>query len=297
MHYCVHCHGPSGYGNGYNALHMDPRPRDLTDSQEEFLTTMSDQEVFEVISRDMVSFEEFEEEFEDEEDFDLMLYVPSNMPTFKYTLSDKERWALVAFVRTLHGRKGEFDVPAMQQERENKVNEAQAKVDAAEKNLEAAEEAAEAREEEDPDLSEEEEAVELAEEELAEAEAVLDRLTKRPLKFVARPELASTPEELQPLIEEGKTLYVDKYGCDSCHAIGGVGGVVGPPLDRAGFRLNGTWVYRWIKSPQAMKRKTRMPNLGLTDEHARAVTAYLGTLQAPARPSSAEATPQQAALQ
>ena len=46
VHYCSHCHGLKGYGNGYNALHMDPRPRDLTDSQEEFLTTMSDQEIF-----------------------------------------------------------------------------------------------------------------------------------------------------------------------------------------------------------------------------------------------------------
>ena len=296
MHYCVHCHGPSGSGNGYNAVHMDPRPRDLTDSQEEFLTTMSDQEVFDVFSRDMVSFEDFEEEFEDEEDFDLMLFVPPNMPTFKYTLSEKERWALVAFIRTLHGHNAEIDLAAMQQELENKVKEAQAKFEAAEKDLTAAEEAAEAREEEEPDLSGEEEAVEETEIGLVEAQAALDRLTKRPVKFVARPELASAPEELEPLIERGKTLYVDKYGCDSCHAIGGVGGVVGPPLDRAGFRLNGTWVYRWIKSPQAIKRKTRMPNLGLTDEHARAVTAYLGTLRAPARSEVAEATPQQAAL-
>ncbi len=74
---------------------------------------------------------------------------------------------------------------------------------------------------------------------------------------------------------------MDKYGCNGCHSIDGQGGVVGPPLDRAGFRLNDTWIYRWIKYPQIMKRKTRMPNLGITDEDAKAITMYLGTLRAP----------------
>jgi len=59
------------------------------------------------------------------------------------------------------------------------------------------------------------------------------------------------------------------------------GGKVGPALDRAGFRLNGTWIYRWVRNPQAMKPETRMPALGLSDADARAVTMYLGTLRAP----------------
>ena len=29
---------------------------------------------------------------------------------------------------------------------------------------------------------------------------------------------------------------------------------LGPALDRAGFRLNDTWVYRWIRYPQANKK-------------------------------------------
>jgi cytochrome c1 len=57
--------------------------------------------------------------------------------------------------------------------------------------------------------------------------------------------------------------------------------MVGPTLDRAGFRLNSTWVYRWIKYPQSMKPETRMPNLGLSDQDAKAVTMYLATLKAP----------------
>ncbi|MEC4674841.1 MAG: cytochrome c, partial [Nitrospirota bacterium] len=73
----------------------------------------------------------------------------------------------------------------------------------------------------------------------------------------------------------------EKYGCHGCHSIGEQGGLVGPALDRAGFRLNGTWIYKWIMYPQAMKKHTRMPNLGFNDEDARAVTAYLNTLRAP----------------
>ncbi|MDH5700130.1 MAG: cytochrome c, partial [Nitrospirota bacterium] len=79
----------------------------------------------------------------------------------------------------------------------------------------------------------------------------------------------------------GKQLYSDKYGCQGCHSLNDEGGIVGPALDRAGFRLNPTWIYRWILYPQAMKKHTRMPNLGISEPDARALTYYLGTLQAP----------------
>ena len=67
-------------------------------------------------------------------------------------------------------------------------------------------------------------------------------------------------------------------------AIGAEGGKVGPALDRAGFRLNATWVYRWLKNPQAMNAETRMPALGLSDADAKAVTMYLTTLRAAGNP-------------
>ena len=50
--------------------------------------------------------------------------------------------------------------------------------------------------------------------------------------------------------------------------------------------MNGTWIYRWLKNPQAMKAETRMPALGLSDADAKAVTMYLGTLRAPAQPDA-----------
>ena len=100
-------------------------------------------------------------------------------------------------------------------------------------------------------------------------------------EHIPRPDLTVTEEERADLITVGARLYENKYGCNGCHSVNDQGGLVGPPLDRAGFRLNGTWVYRWIMYPQAMKKKTRMPNLGISDADARAITMYLGTLRAP----------------
>ncbi len=82
-------------------------------------------------------------------------------------------------------------------------------------------------------------------------------------------------------IEYGKELYEDTYGCAACHRIGDEGGTSGPALDRAGFMSNTDWLYRWIKNPQAIEPRTKMPALGLTDEDAVAVVAYLNTLRAP----------------
>ena len=83
-------------------------------------------------------------------------------------------------------------------------------------------------------------------------------------------------------IENGLELFEDIYGCTSCHSRDGEGGRIGPPLDRAGFMSNADWLYRWIKNPQAIDAHTKMPALGLTDEDAMAVVAYLKTLQTPA---------------
>ena len=152
--------------------------------------------------------------------------------------------------------------------------------------IEAAEAAAEAAGDEDFEAEE----IELPEEELAaqaeskhdEAKAAFENFTKRPKRSsIARPDLTVSDGDRTKLEEKGKHLYSNTYGCNGCHSIGDVGGLVGPALDRVGFRLNDTWVYRWIMYPQAMKKHTRMPNLGINDQDARALTAYLDTLRAP----------------
>jgi mono/diheme cytochrome c family protein len=81
------------------------------------------------------------------------------------------------------------------------------------------------------------------------------------------------------LVEEGKKFFFDRYGCGACHEVGDKGGKIGPALDRTGVRLQPTWIYRWIKNAQSIKRDTIMPNFALSDHDALAITLYLTTLR------------------
>jgi cytochrome c2 len=91
------------------------------------------------------------------------------------------------------------------------------------------------------------------------------------------------------LAVHGERVILDK-NCGSCHTIPGVNGargVVGPPLyffSRRTFiagELPNTPenLVRWIRSPQSVEPETAMPNLGLTDQEARDVAAYLYRLR------------------
>lgn len=79
------------------------------------------------------------------------------------------------------------------------------------------------------------------------------------------------------------------YGCGSCHVIPGVSaadGLVGPPLTDfaartfVAGRLQNRPVHliRWIRDPQAVNPGTAMPDLGVTEQDARDIAAYLYTL-------------------
>jgi mono/diheme cytochrome c family protein len=49
--------------------------------------------------------------------------------------------------------------------------------------------------------------------------------------------------------EAGKTFFYD-YGCNACHAVGAVGGVIGPNLDSSGDRLEPNYIYAHLKNPR-----------------------------------------------
>lgn len=89
--------------------------------------------------------------------------------------------------------------------------------------------------------------------------------------------------------DRGAKLIVS-FGCGSCHTIPGIEGadaVVGPPLTDMGLReyiageLPNTPenMIRWLMDPQALEPGTAMPNVGLSQEEARDVAAYLYTLR------------------
>jgi len=79
------------------------------------------------------------------------------------------------------------------------------------------------------------------------------------------------------------------WGCGSCHRIPGVSGALSltaPPLDGferrqyiAGALVNNAEnLVAWIVNPQAIEPGTAMPNLGMSEEEARHIAAYLYTL-------------------
>jgi len=181
----------------------------------------------------------------------------------------------------------EFKVEERKKELAAALQTAQTNFDQATKTYEAAEkQASEEAEKKNVDVDDAVYAKEMAamgqaKKELDAAQAALNNFATRPGKgvYVARPDLTVKPDQVAKMVELGQRLYENKYGCNGCHSLGADGGKVGPALDRAGFRLNGTWIYRWVKNPQAMKPETRMPALGLSDADAKAVTMYLGTLR------------------
>lgn len=83
---------------------------------------------------------------------------------------------------------------------------------------------------------------------------------------------------------------IGRYGCGSCHDIPGIRaarGTVGPPLGRIAVRtylagrLSNTPanMMQWIEHPQHIERGTAMPEMGVTADDARDITAFLYTLR------------------
>ncbi len=89
--------------------------------------------------------------------------------------------------------------------------------------------------------------------------------------------------------ERGR-LLLRQFGCGACHRISGVAdaqGNVGPPLDGVAKRVylagvlpnSADSMARWIRAPKAIDPQTAMPDLGVSEEHARDMVAYLQTLR------------------
>ncbi|MFM7841409.1 MAG: c-type cytochrome, partial [Nitrospira sp.] len=132
-HYCMHCHGEHGRQNeGYNWAKMpDPRPKDLSNKSE--MSTYKDEEIFNTIWRDMKDTTPDKGDKIGDDEF----AVPT-MPTLKYTLSEEEVWSIVAYVRTLHGMKSEFDIAGRMKKLESEKVTAQQQFDQVKQTFEAA---------------------------------------------------------------------------------------------------------------------------------------------------------------
>ncbi|MBI4595320.1 MAG: c-type cytochrome [Candidatus Tectomicrobia bacterium] len=92
-------------------------------------------------------------------------------------------------------------------------------------------------------------------------------------------------------VENGKEL-VENVGCLGCHSIGEheaggylapVGYDLVPNLSLVAKKVTGEWLFYWLKNPKKFRPTTRMPNLRLSDNEARDITAYLLTLGNPVK--------------
>ena len=83
---------------------------------------------------------------------------------------------------------------------------------------------------------------------------------------------------------------ITQYRCGACHVIPGIHdarGMVGPPLIYFGLRTfiagevpnTPDNLVHWIRDPKSIESGTAMPTLGLSDQEARDVAAYLYTLR------------------
>ncbi len=89
--------------------------------------------------------------------------------------------------------------------------------------------------------------------------------------------------------QRGEAL-IRNYGCGSCHTIPGIynaRGLVGPPLMYFSRRTmiagelpnSPDNLVRWLRNPKAVEPRTAMPDLGLSNDQAQDIAAYLYTLR------------------
>jgi cytochrome c2 len=88
---------------------------------------------------------------------------------------------------------------------------------------------------------------------------------------------------------ERGALYIQQTGCGSCHIIPGIDGaegLVGPPLNHMGKRIfvagllpnTPANMVRWLRNPQDVLPGNAMPDMGLNEQQARDIAAYLHSL-------------------
>jgi cytochrome c len=85
-------------------------------------------------------------------------------------------------------------------------------------------------------------------------------------------------------------IKIRSYGCHACHTIPGISGadaLVGPPLIHWSKRVyiagelpnTPENLRKWIQHPPQVEPKTAMPDMGVTEQDSRDISAYLYTLR------------------
>ncbi len=82
-------------------------------------------------------------------------------------------------------------------------------------------------------------------------------------------------EKLDDHVAAGKWAW-QKYNCNDCHTILGIGGYYAPDVTKVMSSRDSDWVMRFLKSPETVWPNARkMPNLHLQDREIADVVAFL----------------------
>lgn len=85
-----------------------------------------------------------------------------------------------------------------------------------------------------------------------------------------------------PVLSEGRRLLHDK-GCATCHDIPGVRQErpFGEAIDDVGSKTDGDFLTRWLRDPEKLRPRTKMPRFRLDDERIRTLVSFLLSLKVP----------------
>jgi ubiquinol-cytochrome c reductase cytochrome b subunit len=78
-----------------------------------------------------------------------------------------------------------------------------------------------------------------------------------------------SPEEMAGV------AYFRQENCESCHAVGGRGGNIGPDLTKTGVHKDAAWMIQHFKAPASMRPGSSMPSIQLTDAQLSSLAAFL----------------------
>ena len=81
------------------------------------------------------------------------------------------------------------------------------------------------------------------------------------------------------LVLRGEGLFKEQ-GCYGCHTVGKFGTQgIAPDLSHVGAKHDVGYLTKWLKDPASQRPTAHMPKIGLSDDEAKALAAYLGSLR------------------
>ncbi len=82
-------------------------------------------------------------------------------------------------------------------------------------------------------------------------------------------------DKLTAQVASGKWVW-QKYNCNDCHTILGIGGYYAPDLTKVTAYRDAEWLKRFIKNPaKVWPQERKMPNLHLSDQEISDIIAFL----------------------